>query len=80
MRKLKVWGRRYLVGRKCGRRIVAAYTKKQAVELAGISMSEMNNYWSETGNAMELSIAREVGVWDTVSDIPNKIDTYFRVK
>lgn len=52
MKTLKVYGGRYEIREKRinGRMIVAAYTKKQAVELAGISYSEFKHYWSETRN------------------------------
>ena len=40
-----------------GRAIVATRTKKRALELTGISASELNTYWSETFNAVERGIA-----------------------
>lgn len=49
---------------------IAAYTKKQAVELANqagysMNMRELNNYWSDCwGNAMN-DVVPEVGVWVT---------------
>jgi hypothetical protein len=68
-RTLKVYGGQYLNNQyghknsKQTRGIIAAYTKKQACELANIPMSELNGYWSETGNKIELNIATEVGFW-----------------
>lgn len=43
--------------------IVAARTKKRAVELLDCSMHHFNDYWSETGNAIELAVAVEEDVW-----------------
>lgn len=68
-KKLKVFGGMIFYGTPRGqyRTLVAAYTKKQAVEnlskFSYIPMSQFNNYFSETGNSVELSIANEVGVW-----------------
>ena len=63
-RKLKVWGGTD-GGR--GRVIVAATTKKRAVEVlnkwARVSMYHFNDYWTETGNELELKTATEEGVW-----------------
>lgn len=39
--------------------IVAAKTKKRAVELLGVSLYEFNNYWCDTGNEIELEVALE---------------------
>lgn len=67
MKTLKVWGGRYLSSKygygKVTRAFVAAYTKKQAIEISNVSYSEITNYWSITGNEKELSIAKEVGFW-----------------
>ena len=67
MKTLKVWGGRYFSSKygkgKTTRAFVAAYTKKQAVEISGVSYSEITNYWSITGNENELSIAKEIGFW-----------------
>jgi len=75
MKTLKVWGGRYygleFNSARGNRMIVAAYTKKQAMDLTGISQYEMKNYWSETGNTLELETATEVGVW--VFDGHNKL-------
>lgn len=51
--------------------IVAARTKKRAVELMlsvtrYFSMGQLNKYCSETGNAFELATATEEGVWKQV--------------
>jgi hypothetical protein len=79
-KKLKVWGGRFFIGGDQGRRIVAAYTKKQATELAGISYRELTEYWSETGNATELSVATEPGVWDQTKAWSADPKDYIRVK
>ena len=81
MKKLKVWGGRWLFknGHQ-GRRIVAAYTKKHAIELAGISYREITEYWSETFNDVELAVAREVGVWDKQEEWSDDPKAYVRVK
>lgn len=73
---LKVWGGPYfgydLVDennpRNHRRMLVAAYTKKQAMELGNLSVNTFNNYFAETGNNFELSVATEVGVW-VVTDL-----------
>jgi hypothetical protein len=79
MKKLKVFGGRYSgkeSNYKQRRMIVAAYTQKQVVELSGLSITEIRNYWGETGNKYELEIANEVGVW-----IYDKTGTYLnRIK
>jgi hypothetical protein len=68
-KKLKVWGGRYFtmqyfpeVGQ-IKRMLIGAYTKKQAMELGGLSYNEITNYFSITANEEELSIVTEVGVW-----------------
>jgi hypothetical protein len=66
---LKVFGGTIFYGspRKQVRVLVAAFTKKQAVELLSPishhSYNEFNTYFGETGNDVELSVATEVGVW-----------------
>ncbi len=65
VKKLKVWGGSWN-GR--GRAIVAAPTKKRAVELlkgvtGNFSRHYFDGYWCETGNAMELAMATKEGVW-----------------
>jgi hypothetical protein len=69
MKTLKVYGGetyrnfgQIIVNRKT-RAIVAAYTKKQASEIANVSQSTFRDYWSETGNDKELATAIEVGMW-----------------
>lgn len=59
MRELKVYGGRYWVrgGHFQSRALVATRTKKRAIEILGISASEFNNYWCETGNTIELEVA-----------------------
>jgi hypothetical protein len=71
-RKLKVWGGS-LDGR--NRSLVGAYTKKQAVEIlkqsphgAGVTLHFFNGYWCETGNALELCVVNDVGVWNVLGD------------
>ena len=76
---LKVYGGRYYghqfrEGNPATRRmIIAAYTKKQAMELGEISYSELNNYFSLTGNEFELSIPTEPGVWILSNDGQKKL-------
>jgi hypothetical protein len=70
-RKLKVWGGS--LGDGVRRGLVAATTKKRAVELVKkaepvISYYYFNDYWTETGNDVELAVATEEGVWATISD------------
>jgi hypothetical protein len=61
---LTVWGGRWIdENHKYTRAVVAAYTKKQAMELAGISYREITDYWSETGNKTELETANVPGLW-----------------
>ncbi len=62
---MKVYGGRCEIREKGinGRIIVGAYTKKQAIELAGISYHELKTYWSETRNDLELATATEAGAW-----------------
>ena len=66
---LKVWGGRYYgnefsEGQSSNRRmVVAAYTKKQAMELAEVSAHEFKHFFCETRNDLELVLATEVGVW-----------------
>ena len=37
--------------------IVATHTQKEAAKLLGISLYELRNYWSETGNDIEINVA-----------------------
>ena len=57
MRKIKVYGGLTFVDGKQVRTIVATTTKKRAMELLDITITELNNYWCETGNSLELNIA-----------------------
>jgi len=72
VKKLKVFGGLIFHGtpRKQIRILVASYTKKQAVELLNtvdgghnISYIHFNDYFCETGNSIELSVATEIGLW-----------------
>jgi ketopantoate reductase len=85
-KKLKVFGGTIFYGtpRKQVRVLVAAYTKKQAVELLStvsiIRYHEFNDYFSETGNDTELSIAIEVGMWVKTNDeVYNKPENYTKL-
>jgi hypothetical protein len=64
-RKLKVWGG--TIGGQ-GHYIVAAPTKKRAVEVLNATLGSFSRYyfdgwWCETGNEIELAVASELGVW-----------------
>lgn len=67
-KQLKVFGGRY-TGRRFNevpgskRMVIAAYTKKQAMELGEVTQSEFKNFFCESGNPTELEVATEVGVW-----------------
>ena len=63
MKRLKVWGGRFLYRGKSERLLIAAYTKKQAMEISNTPSSEFNNYFCETGNSEELERAASVGTW-----------------
>lgn len=73
-RKLKVWGGGTFTldgNRKSARAIVAAYSKKQAVELLNrtterMSRHHFDGYWGETGNKAETLNCGEPGVWVSV--------------
>jgi len=43
--------------------IVAAYSKKQAREIARVSSSEFRLFWIETHNDIELRVACAPGAW-----------------
>lgn len=69
-RPLIVWGGvAFLPFEGQKRFIVAAATKKRAVEMVDevsrgkFSIGQLNKYWSKTGNAVELAVATEEGVW-----------------
>lgn len=66
MTKLRVWGGLSVGPQK--RTIVAARSKAEAVRLlnmAGVHMTigEFNGYWAETGNTVEVGLAKRLGVW-----------------
>ena len=81
---LKVFGGTIFYGspRKQVRVLVAAFTKKQAVELLNtvstIRYNEFNDYFSETGNSTELSTATEVGMWITYNEF-TKTAEYIKI-
>jgi len=85
MKTLKVFGGSIFYGspRKQVRVIVASYTKKQAVELlntvnfSNMTYPDFNNYFIETGNSTELSVATEVGIWITPNDC--KYENYEKI-
>lgn len=62
--KLKIWGGGSFYKSKQVRFLVAAKTKKRIVEMVNLCCShrfaanEMNTYWSETRNSIELEIVR----------------------
>lgn len=57
-KKLKVWGGlMFDENHKQRRTIVAATTKKRAMELTNESLNRFNNYWCLTGNTTELLTA-----------------------
>jgi len=68
-RKLRVWGGMDFYENSQRRYIVAATTKKRAIELMAplargvLSRNHFDGWWGETGNAIELAVAREEGVW-----------------
>lgn len=68
-RKLKVWGGGGVRGSQRVRHLVAATTKKRAVELLKErvhpchSRYDFDLMWCETGNDRELAIANREGVW-----------------
>lgn len=90
MRKLRVWGGNAILGddvERLGlppsphrqyRCLVAAATKKQARALAGVSAYQFDGWWTETGNAVELSVAVEEGVWYAPLDGARKASDYKR--
>ena len=57
MKQFKVWGGLTFLRGNQVRTIIATKTKKQASEILGISMYELNTYWCETGNKIELKVA-----------------------
>ena len=78
---LKVWaGMSINANGKQVRVIVAAFTKKQAIEVSGEASSRFNGYWCETGNARELAVATEVGKWEYDGNEYNSKTKIVRVK
>lgn len=58
MAKLKVFGGlMHGLGELQVRTVIAARSKKRAAELLGISIGEINSYWSETSNTVEVALA-----------------------
>lgn len=57
MAKLKVFGGALIKRGVQSRFIVAATSVKKAADVAGCSISEIRNYWSESGNQKEIAIA-----------------------
>lgn len=55
--KLKVFGGLMIINGKQVRIIVAATSQKKAAELTGVSLAHLRDYWSVTGNAVELDVA-----------------------
>lgn len=91
-KKLKVFGGTVFYGksgepRKQVRVIVATFTKKQAVELLnsvndiayGISYNDFNDYFCETGNDIELSVATEVGLYVSEKIFNSKVENYTKI-
>lgn len=84
MKALKVFGGMIFYNGKQVRGIVAAYSKKQAIELLKavtyeVSYFTFNTYFCETGNSTELSVATEVGVWITYNNFSKKTDDYIKI-
>lgn len=85
MKALKIFGGMIFYNGEQVRGIVAAYTKKQAIELLNtvtyeVSYFTFNNYFTETGNSIELSVAIEVGVWITYNNFSKKTEDYIKIK
>ncbi len=81
---LKIFGGTIFYGtpRKQVRVLVASFTKKQAVELLSTvsrhTYKDFNDYFSETGNSIELSVATEVGMWITHNEF-TKTPEYIKI-
>ncbi len=56
-RKLEVWGGLTKRNGEFVRTIVAAHTKKMAMELLCIGPGAFRDFWSKTGNTVELATA-----------------------
>lgn len=57
MARIKVFGGNLIKRGVQSRFIVATTSVKSAAEITGCSMSEIRNYWSETGNKKEIDVA-----------------------
>lgn len=53
----KVWGGLVFVSGKQVRAIIKARSQKAASEIAGVPLSQFREYWSETGNNVEIGLA-----------------------
>lgn len=60
--------------------IVTARTKKLAAELLSVPMSEFRDYWSKTGNALQLEVAVENKVFYTHCQVPKEVDDYIEYR
>lgn len=56
---MKVWGTNIFWQGEQRRAVVAAKSQKEAARLFGVSLYELRNYASETGNEVEVRIASE---------------------
>jgi hypothetical protein len=72
-------GRYWKAGRQC-RAIVTASSKKLAAELLSIPMNEFRNYWSKTGNKLQLEVAQENKVFYTDCNHPEEVDDYIELR
>jgi len=86
LKKLKVFGGTIFYGtpRKQVRVIIGSYTKKQAVELLctvnnNFNYNQFNDYFIETGNDVELSVATDVGMWITKNEYDQKVENYIKI-
>lgn len=90
--KLKIWGGGSSYKSKQVRFLAFAKTKKRIVEMVNgccsfrFTTGEMNTYWSETHNAVELELVRaavdagaEEGVWVCESSWPKTAAGYKRL-
>jgi hypothetical protein len=87
-RKLKVYGGYCMVSNRGQvRHLVATTSRKRAVELCRergvyVTLGYITDYWSETGNANELSFATHEGVWASTKSHRNAGDdtTFIEVR
>jgi hypothetical protein len=68
-------GRYYIAGKQC-QAIVTARSKKLAAELLSISTGEFRNYWSKTGNTLQLEVAQDNKVFYTTENHPSKVSDW----